>query len=129
CDPPSPNGGASMNVLNVVPMSSVPPPPDSTRTAHASVMLDEVVLALGVRPSHVIVDATLGAGGHTEALLERTEGRVIGVDRDTTALALAGRRLARFGDRVRFVHGRFGELPQLLAAEGLPHVDGILADV
>ena len=50
-----------MNVLNVVPMSSVPPPPDSVRTAHASVMLDEVLAALGPGPSDVIVDATLGA--------------------------------------------------------------------
>jgi len=118
-----------VNVLNVVPMPAVPPPPDSSRAPHASVLLDEVVSGLDLRAGDVLVDATLGAGGHTEAILERTGATVIGLDRDATALEIARRRLARFGDRVRFVKGRFGDIEAVLEGLGLVHPAGILADV
>lgn len=110
-------------------MTSAPPPPDSSRVPHASVLLREVLAALDPAPGDVIVDATLGAGGHTEALLEGTAARVIGVDRDDTALAIAGRRLAAFGDRVTFVKGRFSDLEAILAERGVTAVAGVLADV
>ncbi|MEJ7732569.1 MAG: 16S rRNA (cytosine(1402)-N(4))-methyltransferase [Polyangiaceae bacterium] len=96
-------------------MPSVPPPPDSSRVPHASVLLEELVSGLDLRAGDVVVDATLGAGGHSEAILERTDATVIGLDRDATALEIARRRLARFGDRVRFVKGRFGDIEAVLA--------------
>jgi 16S rRNA (cytosine1402-N4)-methyltransferase len=77
----------------------------------------------------VYLDATLGAGGHTEAILEIPGTRVIGVDRDVSALALARARLAGFGDRATFVHGRFGDIAAHLAALGLSGVDGMIADL
>jgi 16S rRNA (cytosine1402-N4)-methyltransferase len=74
------------------------------------------------------VDATVGAGGHARALLEAgREIRLIGLDRDPEALALARQRLAGFGDRVRLVESNFGELESVL--EGCPAPDGILADL
>jgi 16S rRNA (cytosine1402-N4)-methyltransferase len=74
------------------------------------------------------VDATVGAGGHSEALLEKGEAiRLLGIDRDPDAIALAGRRLARFGDRVTLVRENFADLDRVLA--GFPPADGILADL
>ncbi|MBI5487685.1 MAG: 16S rRNA (cytosine(1402)-N(4))-methyltransferase RsmH [Deltaproteobacteria bacterium] len=101
-------------------------------------MLDEVLGHLDPRlgvgedgEAHVYVDATVGLGGHAEAILERSspDGRLVGVDRDPAALALAAERLARFKDRCVLVHGDFSELRALLAARGLRAVDGLLCDL
>ncbi|MFD1720804.1 16S rRNA (cytosine(1402)-N(4))-methyltransferase RsmH [Amnibacterium endophyticum] len=82
------------------------------------------------RDGAVVVDATLGLGGHAEALLERFPGlRLVGVDRDPTALALAGERLARFGARFHGVHAVYDEIPAALDEAGLPAVDGVLFDL
>jgi 16S rRNA (cytosine1402-N4)-methyltransferase len=78
--------------------------------AHDSVLLDEVLSYLSVRDRETYVDATIGAGGHAAAILARANARVIAIDRDPDALVAARARLASFGDRVRFVHGRFGDL-------------------
>jgi 16S rRNA (cytosine1402-N4)-methyltransferase len=76
----------------------------------------------------LFVDATVGAGGHAEALLERgPDARLLGLDRDAEALETARRRLARFGDRVELVEANFGELDDVLADRPAP--DGILADL
>lgn len=117
-----------MNVINVVPMShsSLPPPP---RAPHVTVLRDEVVEALAPRPGGVYLDVTLGAGGHTEALLAGGAGHVIGFDRDEVALKLAATRLARFGERVDFVHAPFSRLERELAALGVGPVDGLVADL
>jgi 16S rRNA (cytosine1402-N4)-methyltransferase len=117
-----------MNVENIVPMR-LPPPPPRRRDPHVSVLRDECVRALAPRAGGLYVDATLGAGGHTEAILEIPGTRVIGLDRDAGALALAGARLERFGDRVRLLHGRFGEIEPVLARAGVTQVDGLLADI
>jgi 16S rRNA (cytosine1402-N4)-methyltransferase len=117
-----------MNVENIVPMR-LPPSPPRRREPHVSVLPGEVVHALSPREGGVYVDATLGAGGHTEAILEIPGTTVIGLDRDAGALALAGARLDRFGDRVRLVYGRFGELEHSLGRLGVTHVDGLLADI
>lgn len=81
----------------------------------------------------VLVDATLGAGGHTERFLERFPGlRVIALDRDPDALAIAGGRLARFSDRVLLVRDRYDGIPAALNRAGLPEnasVDGVLFDL
>ncbi len=76
------------------------------------------------------MDCTLGLGGHSEAVLSRVPGaRVIGVDRDTDALRLAGERLAPFGERFTGVHAVYDELPQVLADLGLDSVDAVLFDL
>jgi 16S rRNA (cytosine1402-N4)-methyltransferase len=78
----------------------------------------------------LIVDATLGLGGHAEALLEHYgSAHLLGIDRDPAALELAGRRLERFGGRVRLVRGRHEELIEILEREGIEAVDGVLADL
>jgi|TARA_B100001079_G_scaffold90305_1_gene77546 16S rRNA (cytosine1402-N4)-methyltransferase len=83
--------------------------------SHLPVMLDEVVSALAPAPAGTLLDATLGGGGHAVALLEaRPDCRLLGIDRDATALESAGRRLASFGDRVQLVHAAFGDLVGLL---------------
>lgn len=81
-------------------------------------------------PEAVLVDATLGMGGHAEAFLEAFPTlTLVGIDRDTDALAIAGARLARFGDRVRLVHAVYDEWPKALAAAGVDSIDGILFDL
>ena len=96
--------------------------------AHVPVLLDRCValLAPAATPEGVLVDATLGMGGHAEALLERTPSRLVGIDRDPEALRRAGERLARYGDRVRLVHAVYDALPEVLDGE---RVDGILFDL
>ena len=98
--------------------------------SHQPVMLDEVMQYLAVHPAGVYLDSTLGLGGHAERLLEQLpEARVIGLDRDAESLEMARERLARFGERIRFLHGRFSELPALLDAAGVEQLDGALADL
>jgi 16S rRNA (cytosine1402-N4)-methyltransferase len=78
----------------------------------------------------VYVDATLGAGGHTEAILEAAPGAtMVAVDRDVRAIESARLRLERFGAAIHFVNGRFSELGEYLSDAGIPSVDGIVADL
>ncbi|MEZ4297281.1 MAG: 16S rRNA (cytosine(1402)-N(4))-methyltransferase RsmH [Polyangiaceae bacterium] len=117
-----------MNVENVVPMA----PPRETidqDPPHRSVLLSETVAALHPAAGKVFVDATLGAGGHSEAILSVPGTRVIGIDRDETALGLSRERLLPFGDRVTFVHGAFSEIAEHLARLGIEKVDGLCADL
>lgn len=101
--------------------------------SHVPVLLDRVIALLAPpleRDGSVLVDATLGLGGHTEAVLARFElARVVGIDRDPEALALARRRLAPFGDRFTGVHAVYDELPTVLAGLGLDTVDAVLFDL
>jgi 16S rRNA (cytosine1402-N4)-methyltransferase len=96
---------------------------------HVTVLLDEVVGAIAPRPSDVVVDCTLGGGGHSEALLVAGAGRVIGIDRDPAALAAASTRLAPFGDRFVAVRARFSELDAVLDSLGVEAIDGLVADL
>lgn len=116
-----------MNVVNVVPMSALPPPPSPSGAPHQPVLLLPTLEALTPREGKVIVDATLGAGGHSEAMLA-AGARVIGVDRDPSARELAAKRLEVY-PLFSTIAGTFGQLPELLAAAGVGKVDGILADV
>jgi 16S rRNA (cytosine1402-N4)-methyltransferase len=78
----------------------------------------------------LFVDGTVGTGGHAEALLQACPGgRLIGIDRDPEALALAAERLRPYGDRVRLLRGHYADLPALLTGEGIGQVDGILLDL
>jgi 16S rRNA (cytosine1402-N4)-methyltransferase len=104
-----------------------------SRPHHDPVMLDRVVALLMPALDHegaALVDATLGLGGHTEAVLTGCPlARVIGIDRDPAALELAGERLRPFGDRFTGVHAVYDELPTVLADLGLDHVDAVLFDL
>lgn len=102
-----------------------------TAFEHASVLLAESIDALGPRSGGVYADATVGGGGHSEAILEASapDGRLIGVDRDPAALEAARARLARFGDRATLVHGEFAELGRIVREAGAARVDGVIADV
>jgi 16S rRNA (cytosine1402-N4)-methyltransferase len=108
----------------------VPTPPHIYVPPHVSVLADELVLHLAPASGRVYVDGTLGAGGHAERVLEAApDTRVIGVDRDPAALAIAGERLARFGSRVTTVHATFGEVDRVLADLGIERVDGFVLDL
>jgi 16S rRNA (cytosine1402-N4)-methyltransferase len=100
---------------------------------HVPVMRDRVVELLAPAldaDGSVLVDGTLGMGGHAEALLNACpRARLVGIDRDREALALAGDRLAPFGERVRLVHAVYDELPQVLDDLGLAHVQAVLLDL
>lgn len=100
---------------------------------HVPVLLDRVVALLEpaiTRPGSVLVDATLGLGGHSEAVLERCpNARVIGIDRDPQALAMSRERLASYGDRFVGVHAVYDEIPDVLADQGLREVAAVLFDL
>ncbi|CAB4644372.1 unannotated protein [freshwater metagenome] len=101
---------------------------------HISVMRDRCVDLLApsieMHSQPVVVDATLGLGGHTEALLSRfPQLTVIGIDRDTRALEKAKKRLAVFGDRVKTSHAIFDEISEVVAAHGFTQVSGVLFDL
>ena len=98
---------------------------------HKSVLLQECIDALNIRPDGIYLDGTLGGAGHSSQIARRlTEGgRLIGVDRDRTALAAAKERLAPYADRVTLVHSNFAEIDAILDSLGIPAVDGMLFDV
>jgi len=97
---------------------------------HTTVMKTEILAALAVEDGGVYVDATLGGGGHTEAILEAAPAaRVIAFDRDETAAEAARQRLARFGDRVVIARTNFGSVKEKLAELGAGPVRGLCADL
>ena len=98
-------------------------------TGHAPVMVAEALRWLEPARGGVFVDCTLGLGGHTQALLESGASRVIAIDRDTEAIAMARERLVAYGDRVDIAHADYRDLGAVLDARGLPAVDGVLADL
>ena len=96
---------------------------------HIPVLLNEVVDALQPRDGGRYVDGTFGAGGYTTAMLDRAQCRVIALDRDPDAIA-AGQVLAeRYAPRLRLIEGRFGDMADLLSAEGVDDVDGVTLDL
>ncbi|MEV7213200.1 16S rRNA (cytosine(1402)-N(4))-methyltransferase RsmH [Kitasatospora cineracea] len=106
---------------------------DSPAPRHVPVMLERCLDALAPAisaPGSVVVDATLGLGGHSEALLTRfPDVRLIAVDRDPQALALSAKRLAPFGDRATLVHAVYDEIPRVLDELDVPEVHGVLFDL
>jgi 16S rRNA (cytosine1402-N4)-methyltransferase len=111
-------------------------PPTSDR--HVPVLKDRCInllapafdLAIGAGKTPVVIDATLGMGGHSEAMLQRFPGlRLIGIDRDTEALALAGERLAPFADRTDLIHAVYDEIADVVADLGFTEVHGVLMDL
>ena len=98
-------------------------------TGHASVMVAEALRWLEPARGGVFVDCTLGLGGHSQALLDGGASRVIAIDRDTEAIAMARERLDAYGDRVDIAHADYRDLGAVLDARGLASVDGVLADL
>ena len=98
---------------------------------HVPIMVREVTDLLMPARGGLFVDGTLGGGGHSEAILKLLppEGRLIGIDRDRTALAAATERLKPFGDRFTALHGNFFYMKSLLLQRGISKVDGILLDL
>lgn len=98
---------------------------------HIPVMLEPCMELLGLdrHPDGVFVDGTLGGGGHTQEILSRTRGKVLGIDRDWEALRAAGERLAPFGDRFVPLHGNYANIASLLHEAGYDSMDGMLMDL
>ena len=102
----------------------------SNGAPHTPVMLQEVLEWLRIKPDGIYVDATLGAGGHSEAIAERlSSGRLISLDRDEQALRIARERLTKFGSRVSCVLSPFSRIAEAVRESGIPKVDGVLADL
>ena len=97
---------------------------------HVSVLLNECIENLNIKPDGIYLDGTLGLGGHSYQIASRLEGgRLICIDRDRTAIERAGKRLAPFGDKVTFVHGNFSDASEILDSLGIDAVDGMLFDL
>jgi len=97
---------------------------------HVSVLLEECLTGLNIRPDGIYVDGTLGGAGHSSRIAAQlTTGRLIGIDRDPVALEAAGKRLTPWQDRVTLVHANFCEIAQVLDSLGIDGVDGILLDL
>ncbi len=97
---------------------------------HISVLLDECIEGLNIKPDGIYVDGTLGGAGHSSEVAKRlTTGRLIGIDRDPVALKAAGERLAPYSDRVTLVHSNFCEIAEVLKNLDIDGVDGILLDL
>ena len=99
--------------------------------SHVSVLLNETIEQLNIRPEGIYVDGTLGGGGHSYEICRRLsgKGRLIGIDQDADAIAAAGKRLEEFGDRVTIVRSNYCRMRQVLADLGIERVDGIVLDL
>jgi 16S rRNA (cytosine1402-N4)-methyltransferase len=97
---------------------------------HISVLLNECIENLNIKPNGIYVDGTMGMGGHSYEIASRlTDGRLICIDRDESAIERAGKKLAVFGDMVTLVHGNFSDTAGILENLGIPGVDGMLFDL
>ena len=102
----------------------------SSEFHHVSVLLEECIEGLDIKPDGIYVDGTLGGAGHSSRIAAKlTTGRLIGIDRDPIALAAAGKRLEPYADRVTLVHSNFCEIAAVLDDLGIQGVDGILLDL
>lgn len=97
---------------------------------HVSVLLDECIEGLAIKPDGIYVDGTLGGAGHSSQIVKRlTTGRLIGIDRDPVALAASSKRLEPYAERVTLIHSNFCEVKQVLQDLDIAGVDGILLDL
>ena len=103
--------------------------PSAARPRHISVLGREVLAWLQPRDGGVYVDATFGAGGYSRAILETAETRVIGIDRDRTAITGGFELVDRSNGRLTLVEDRFSNLAEICAAQGVPSVDGVVMDI
>ena len=98
---------------------------------HISVLLEETIRELHIKPDGIYVDGTMGGGGHAWAICRRLsdQGRYIGIDQDADAIAAGSRRLEEFGDKVTIVRDNYVNMPKILREQGIDKVDGILLDL
>lgn len=97
---------------------------------HVSVLLEETIEGLNVKPTGIYVDGTLGGAGHASKVAEQlTSGRLIGIDQDADAIRAASERLAPYGDRITIVRSNYENMTTVLADLGVEQVDGILLDL
>ncbi len=97
---------------------------------HISVLLNECIENLNIKPDGIYLDGTLGLGGHSEQILKRLDGgRLIGIDRDLSAIRRTGERLAAYAGKMTLVHGNFCDAAQILDELGIETVDGMLFDL
>ena len=97
---------------------------------HISVLLEECLEGLNIKPDGIYVDGTLGGAGHSGQIVRRlTTGTLVGIDRDPVALKAAGERLEPFQDRIKLVHSNFSEVAQVLQDLDIPGMDGMLMDL
>lgn len=97
---------------------------------HVSVLLEECIQGLAIKPDGIYVDGTLGGAGHSSRIAAKlTTGRLIGIDRDNVALEAAAERLKPYEDRVTLVHANFCDMDEALEKLGIDKVDGILLDL
>jgi 16S rRNA (cytosine1402-N4)-methyltransferase len=97
---------------------------------HKSVLLEETIDNLNIRPDGIYVDGTLGGGGHSYEIARRlTTGRLIGIDQDEAAISAAGERLAEYKDKVTVVRSNYSEMKQVLCSLQIDRVDGIMLDL
>ena len=104
---------------------------ESVHFSHKSVLLEECMEALAIRPSGIYVDGTAGGAGHSSEIASRLaeDGRLIALDQDETAVAVASERLSRFGSRARVVRSNFCELDAVCKALEIERIDGLLLDL
>ena len=97
---------------------------------HRSVLLDECIEGLDIKPDGIYVDGTAGGGGHSYHIAERlTTGRLIAIDQDETAIAAATKRLEPFADRVTLVRSNFSNIENVCRDLGIEKIDGVLMDL
>jgi 16S rRNA (cytosine1402-N4)-methyltransferase len=101
----------------------------SDAASHIPVMLDDMLAALHPKDGEVYVDGTFGAGGYTRAILERANCTVIAIDQDPEAGPRASAMQAKYGARLKFIAGNFGDLEALLLRENIALVDGVVLDI
>ena len=100
------------------------------KPVHISVLLNECIENLDIKPDGIYVDGTLGLGGHSEQIVKRlTTGRLIGIDRDESAIRRTRERLKAYEDRITYVHGNFCDVADILDRLGIAAVDGMLFDL
>lgn len=104
-------------------------PLNESERGHISVLLEEAVGLLSVQPEKTYLDATLGLGGHAEAVLATPATTLIGIDQDADAVKLAAERLIKFGKRAIIVRANFSDLKDVLASVNIEKIDGVLADL
>ena len=99
--------------------------------SHKSVLLNETIEGLAIKPDGVYVDGTLGGAGHSSVIASKLsdKGRLIGIDQDAAAIATAGERLAPYGDKVQIVRSNYENMCQVVKECGFSKVDGILLDL
>ena len=97
---------------------------------HYSVLLNETIENLNIKPDGIYVDGTLGGGGHAYQVASRLseKGRLIGIDQDADAIAAAGERLKEFGDKITIIRSNYANMKEELHAIGIELVDGIVLE-